>query len=94
MTETIYYKSLYEAVKEENLKLLEQNRELTKELEKYKARYLKRCTYEDEMQDIMEEVKVEKKWRTTGPTGTAGPMETTGPTGKNIKEDIKNLCNI
>lgn len=61
MSENMDYKELYEVANVENLKLVEKNIELTKELEKYKLRYQKYSSYEDEMQDIIEEVDMNKK---------------------------------
>ena len=61
MSENIDYKALYELVKMENSRLVEQNIELTKELDKYKMRYSKKSSYEKDMELIMEEVKNPKK---------------------------------
>lgn len=60
MTDDIDYKALYELVQMKNLRLEEQNIELIKELDKYKIRYSKKSTYEEDMEIIMNEVKNKK----------------------------------
>ena len=60
MSENIDYKSLYELFKMENSRLVEKNIELTKELDKYKIRYSRKTSYEEDMRLIMEEVKTKK----------------------------------
>jgi hypothetical protein len=67
MSETIDYKSLYELANVENLKLLEKNIELTKELkrlDKYESWFL--CNAPNSMQmmflhDEVEEIEQEQK---------------------------------
>lgn len=54
-SETIDYKSLYMLSIVENETLLQQNAKLTKELEKYKRRYFRIATNEDDIRDIMED---------------------------------------
>ena len=61
MSENIDYKALYNLVKMENSKLVEENSELTKELDKYKTRYIMRCSYEESMELIAEEVEKKRK---------------------------------
>ncbi len=61
MAENIDYKALYELVKMENSRLVEHNIELSKELDKYKVRYIKKSSYGEDMELIMEEVKTKNK---------------------------------
>lgn len=59
--ENIDYKALYELVKSENEKLVEKNIELTEELDKYKMRYMKKASYAENMELIIEEVEKQKQ---------------------------------
>ena len=61
MSENINYKALYELVKIENSILVEQNIELTEELDKYKMMYSKKSSYAEDMRLIVEEVEKEKQ---------------------------------
>lgn len=61
MSENIDYKALYELTKMENSRLVEENIELTEELNKYKMRYYKKSSYGEDIALIIEETQKQKQ---------------------------------
>lgn len=63
MSERVDYQRLYESEKKTTERLLEENEELKEEMEKYKSRYLRKCSYAEEQQLVMEEAEKQKNKR-------------------------------